>query len=119
MTARISYGLCCCNRPEYAGLPRRHGHIFCPSWDYTGPHEATLRGSSKTLIHPAKRYRDLSTAVFTFWMRLRPSSLLPGTVRGIDYLTEAEDGDPAFRAGEVYRTKRVLKHLAVIPIDKC
>jgi len=52
-------------------------------------------------------------------MRFLPSSLLPGTVRGIEYLTEAEDGDPAFRAGEVYRTKRYLKHLAVIPIDKC
>ena len=52
-------------------------------------------------------------------MRLLPSSLLPEAVQGIDYLTEAEDGDPAFRAGEVYRTKRFLKHLAVIPIDKC
>ena len=80
---------------------------------------ATLRGSSKTLIHPSKRYRDISTAVFTFWMRLLPSSLLPGAVRGMEYLTEAEDGDPAFRAGEVYRTKRFLRHLAVLPIDKC
>ena len=66
-----------------------------------------------------KRYRDLSTAVFTFWMRFLPSSLLPGTVRGVEYLTEAEDGDPAFRAGEVYKTKKFLKHLAVLPIDKC
>ena len=80
---------------------------------------ATLRDSSKTPVHPAKRYRDISTAVFTFWMKLLSSSLLPVTVRGIEYLTEAEDGDPAFRAGEVYRTKRSLKHLAVIPIDKC
>ena len=37
----------------------------------------------------------------------------------MEYLTEAEDEDPAFRAGEVYRTKRLLTHLAVIPIDKC
>ena len=36
----------------------------------------------------------------------------------MEYLTEAEDGDPAFSAGEVYRTKRFLKHLAVTPIDK-
>ena len=34
--------LCCCNRPEYAGLLRRHGHIFVPSWEHTGPHEATI-----------------------------------------------------------------------------
>ena len=55
-------------------------------------------------------------------MQFLPSSLLPGavhTVRGTKYLTEAEDGDPAFRAGEVYRTKTFLKHLAVMPIDKC
>ena len=74
----------CCDRPEYAGLPRRHGHIFAPSWDYTGPHETTLNGSSKTLLHPAKGYRDLSTAVYTFWMRFLPSSLLPGTVQGAE-----------------------------------
>ena len=48
-----------------------------------------------------------------------PSSLLPGTVRGTKYLTEAEDGDPAFRAGVVYKTKKFLKHLAVMMIDKC
>ena len=36
--------LCCCNRPEYAGLPKRHGHIFVPSWRYTGPHVATICG---------------------------------------------------------------------------
>ena len=54
---------CCCVRPEYAGLPRRHGHIFVPSWQYTGPHEMTIRGRSKTLVHPSKRFRDLSTAV--------------------------------------------------------
>ena len=35
------------------------------------------------------------------------------------WTTEAEDGDPAFRAGEVYTAKKVLKHLAVLPIDKC
>ena len=55
-------------------------------------------------------------------MQFLPSSMLPGTVRGTEYLddlTEAEDGDPAFRAGEVYRTKKVLKHLAVMPIGKC
>ena len=52
-----------------------------------------------------------------------PSSLLPDTVRGTAYLTEADDGDPAARAGEtvgeVYRTKRILGHLAVIPLGKC
>ena len=94
-----------------------------PSWDYTGavtgPHEATIRGSSKTLLHPNTRCRDLSTAVWTFWMQFLPSSMLPGNVRGTAYLTEAGDGDPAFRAGEVYKTKKVLKHLAVMPIGKC
>ena len=65
------------------------------------------------------RFRDLSTAVWTFWMQVLPSSMLPGTVRGTEYLTEAEDGDPAFWAGEVYRIKKFLKHLAVMPIDKC
>ena len=113
--------LCCCNRPEYAGLPRRHGHIFVPSWEYTGPHEATINGSSKNLLHPNKRLRDqvLSTAVWTFWMHYLPSSLLPDAVRGTESLDEAEWGSPAFRAGEVYRTKRALRHLAVLPIDKC
>ena len=103
----------------YSGLPKRHGHIFVPSWDYTGPHEATIRGSSKTLLHPSKRFRDLSTAVWTFWMQYPPSSMLPETVRGTNAMTEAGNGNPAFRAGEVYRTKKGLEHLAVMPIDKC
>ena len=110
---------CYCGRPEYAGLPRRHGHIFVLSWQYTGPHEMTIRGSSKTLLHPSKRFRDLSTAVWTFWMRYLPSSMLPDAVRGTEHLNEAQWGHPAFQAGEVYRTKKVLKHLAVLPIDKC
>ena len=93
--------------------------IFVPSWDYTGPHEVTIRGNSKTLMHPDKRFRDLGIAVWTFWMQYLPSGMLPGTVRGTEYLTEADDGKPAFRAGEVYRTTKFLKHLAVMPIDKC
>ena len=75
-----------------------------------------LWGSSKTLIHPAKRYKDLSTGVFTVWMKFLRSSLLLGTVK---YLDKAKDGGPTFCAGEVCRTKRFLKHLAVIPIEKC
>ena len=89
------------------------------SWDYTGPHAATIRGSSKTLLHHNKTFRDLSTAVYSFWMQYMPSSLLPGNVRGTEYLTEADDGNPAFRAGEVYMTKKLLKHLAVMTIGKC
>ena len=91
-----------------------------PSRDYTGPHEATIRGNSKPLIHPNKKFRDLSTAVWKFWMQYLSPSLMPETVRGTEFLTEAEHGKPAFRAGEVYRAKKVLKHLAVMPIiDKC
>ena len=89
-----------------------HVHIFVPSWDCTGPHEATIRGSSKALLHHNKRFRDLGTAVWTFWMQILPSSMLPGavhTVRGTEYLTEADDRDPAFWAGEVYNTKTFLK----------
>ena len=52
-------------------------------------------------------------------MQYLPSSMLPGAVQGIEFLTEAQWGDPAFRAGEVCRTKKFLKHLAVLPIDKC
>ena len=52
-------------------------------------------------------------------MQFLLSSLLPGTVQGTEYLTEAEDGDPVFQAGKVYRTKKFLKHLAVMLIDKC
>ena len=51
-------------------------------------------------------------------MQFLPSSLLPGTVRGTEFLTEAGYGKPAFQAGEVYKTKKLLK-LAVMPIDKC
>ena len=80
-------------------------------------------GSSKTLLHPDKRLRDLSTAVWTVWIHYLPSSLLPdavqGRVGGTESLDEAEWGSPAFRAGEVCRTKRFLRHLAVLPIDKC
>ena len=79
----------------------------------------TIRGSSKTLLHPSKRFRDLSTAVWTFWMRYLPSSMLPDAVRGTEHLNEAQWGHLAFQAGEVFRTKQLLKHLAVLPIDKC
>ena len=82
-------------------------------------HEATIHGNSKTLLRPNKKCRDLITAVWKFWMHYLPSSVLPETVQGTQFLTEAEYGKPAFRVGEVYRTKKVLKHLAVMPIDKC
>ena len=49
-------------------------------------------------------------------MQYLPSSMLPGAVRGTEYLYEVEWGNPAFRAGEVYKTKKFLKHLAVLPI---
>ena len=98
--------LYCCNRPEYARLPKRHGHIAVPSWKYTGPHEATICGSSKTLSHPSKRFRDLSTAVWTFWMRYLPSSLLQGAMRGSEHLNEAQWGHPAFQLSKQVRSTR-------------
>ena len=48
-----------------------------------------------------------------------PSSMLPGPVQGTEFLTEAEYREPALRAGDVYKTTQLLKHLAVMPIDKC
>ena len=52
-------------------------------------------------------------------MHYLPSSVLPGDVQGTGFLTEAEWGGPDFWAGEVYKTKKFVKHLAVLPIDKC
>ena len=52
-------------------------------------------------------------------MQYMPSSMLPETVQGTEFLTEAEYVEPAFRAGEVHKTKKILNHLAVMPIDKC
>ena len=42
-------------------------------------------------------------------MQYLPSSVLLGAVQGPEYLYEAEQGNPAFWAGEVYKTKKFFE----------
>ena len=41
-----------CGCAAFQWLPKRHGHVYCPSWEYMGPHLDTINANTKTKVLP-------------------------------------------------------------------
>ena len=108
-----------CGCAAFQWLPKRHGHVYCPSWDYTGPYVDTINANTKTKVLPGWRVQDMDAAVTVAWLRWLPGSLLPG-IRGLDLLVNPLPvGSKCFNLREVSMCKKFVAPMVVTPIDKC
>ena len=100
-------------------LPRRHGHVYCPSREYTGQCVDTINANTKTKVLPGWRGQDMDAAVTVAWLRWLPGSLSPG-IRGLDLLANPLlVGSTCFSLREISMCRKFLAPMVVTPIDKC
>ena len=106
---------------DYPELPKQHGHIYCPSWDYTGPYEETIRACTKSAEVPSTDKLDVGRAIYVAWMQNLPEWSLDWV--NLSCVDDARavgwDCAEAFSKDEVSRTVRYLQPLAVTIMDKC
>ena len=123
-----------CNCHLYpAEWPRRHGHIFVPSWEYEGPCSHTMHSTMQsTIFSKSSGDRVIATAITAAWRRYLPDFYIP--FMKDDATLEAEDDsrssssstsshtkglDSSFDSYTVHKLADYLKSLAVMGIDKC
>ena len=106
---------------DYPWLPKRHGHIYCPSWDYTGPYQDTIRACTKSCVVPNNDKRDVGYAIYVAWMQNLPEWSLDYVNLSCVDEARAVGWDCAghLSKGVVDRTARYLEPLAVTIMDKC
>ena len=115
MTHEIGISL---NLPVPTMACNGHAIVFCPSWEYTGPYEQTVKGCCKTRVLHGRLASDTNSAGWCAWQQWLPAFLVP-MVRGLDSLNELQgEGYLALMPNEVMRCKKYFDSLVVTPIDK-
>ena len=114
-------GTAVCGCANFPHLPRRHGHVFCPSWEYTGPHQETVRVAMSSHIPDEPDEEGLLAELRLLWLRCLPTWSVPFffvlNKTKEDWRRKATGS--AYSARAVRRTKKFLAPLVVTAVDKC
>ena len=115
--------------PEW---PRRHGHIFVPSWMYEGPGKSTMHSTMQsTIFSTSSGTKVIATAITAAWRQYLPDFYIPPmqddeTIQATGDATSTSSSPSqskglhsSFDYHIVQRLATFLKDLAVMGIDKC
>ena len=105
-----------CGCAAFQWLPKRR--VYCPSWEYTGPHVDTINVNIKTKVLPGWEQKDMEMAVTMAWQRWLPESLMPDRC-GLDLLFSTPPSGRRCSQREVAHTKKVSAPMVVTPINTC
>ena len=106
-----------CNCALFPDLPKRHGHVYCPSWEYNGDFAATVRANMRSHVGTGDDWVELDNALKSVWLRYLPQWSCPSTLEprgsGVVQPTAEE-----FRPDVVRKCRTLLAPLAVTAVDK-
>jgi hypothetical protein len=115
---------CACD--QFPDLPRRHGHIYCPSWQYVGEYQDLIRAPAKSHVARALDFDGVGRALVTAWLRYLPQWSIPffdfaGVLRTTSRRVNSPgDSDTStFGSVNVRQAKTFFSRLAVTGVDKC
>ena len=107
-----------CNCHRYPShWPKRHGHLFIPSWQYTGPFKDTVTSLMSCTVKKEYSPRQLFKAIAIFWNKHFPSNLCGRIIVPTKSQYQSQSGPLSSQIVQAARS--YLSHLAVIGIDKC
>lgn len=106
-----------CNCHLFPDLPKRHGHVYCPSWEYNGDFSATVRANMRSHVGTGDDWTDLEQRLKGAWLRYLPEWSCPPSLdlRGSGVLQPTAE---EFRPDVVRRCSTLLAPLAVTAVDK-
>ena len=107
---------CVCH--QYPHLPKRHGHVYVPSWEYSGFGERLVRCNMKSRARRVKSSWRVKLSIRKWWAKSLPKSLFPNVPCCLDDDTP-KDPDSIFHPHYIREVLGHLKHLAIVGIDKC
>ena len=102
-----------------SSFPMRHGHIFIPSWEYTGPFKQTMTALMSSTVRSQYSPDAFKLAQYSCWKRNLPLGLL-----GEIWIYDRPDYPPEIvqhplSSFRVRQLKTYLEDLVVMGIDKC
>ena len=106
-----------CNCALFPDLPKRHGHVYCPSWKYDGKFVATVRANMRSHVGTGDDWVELERTLKGVWLRYLPQWSCPPSLEpqgsGVVQPTAEE-----FRPNVVRQCRTLLAPLAVTAVDK-
>ena len=108
-----------CGCSGFPDLPHRHGHVFCPSWEYSGKFASTIRACMSSHVLNELRPGEVLSALRVFWLRYLPEWSLPDFFSvELKKVIRETPLQRAYSPATVQATKKFLSPLAVTAIDK-
>ena len=104
----------------FPDLPKCHGHVFFPSWEYNGVGAEVINSCMKSRVIDDPSEEKLTQVVKDFWCSILPSDLWPkGECKYPSGPVEQCSISNPFRAGHVNSVARLFRLLASTGVDKC
>ena len=98
--------------------PRRHGHIFIPSWEYQGAFEQTVHCLASCVVSDTYQPWALRAALKHWWNRYLPAGLL-GEFQVPPRAEHSPSSSSPLSRTVVKALVHYLRKLVVMGIDKC
>jgi hypothetical protein len=99
--------------------PRRHGHIFIPSWEYQGPFKQTMTAIMSSTVRSLYSPTAFEQAQYSCWKRYLPLGLLGEIFKYDMPYYPPEVASHPLSSFRVRQLKTYLEDLVTMGIDKC
>ena len=109
---------CTCDQYPELHSHKQHGHIFIPSWQYTGFGSSTNQTPLQSVLVSSCKPSSIASAVRASWREFLPDFYIP-KMHDPYTLQRAPKSDGHFSTDFVNRIGAYLSMLVVMVIHKC
>ena len=110
---------CTCDQYPELASQKRHGHIFIPSWQYTGYGCSAVQSPMQSVLVSTLKPGTIATAIRQSWEKSLPDFFIPPIRDPVTDRQRATTTDGHFDIEFVARVVSYLSMLVVMGIDKC
>lgn len=109
---------CTCDQYPELHSHKRHGHIFIPSWQYTGFGSSAVQAPMQSVLASTSKLGSIVSTVRASWRQSLPDLNIP-PMFDPDTPQRAPQSDGHFSIDFVIKIVTYLSMLVVMGIDKC
>ena len=100
-------------------MPKHHGHVFCPSWEYRGFGADIVNCCARSKVKSTPSSGELTTMIKSFWCRILPADLWPIGECKLSTTNASYNGDYLFNGRYARAINDYFSNLVCSGIDKC
>ena len=110
---------CTCDQYPELSAHKQHGHIFIPSWQYTGFGCSTVQAPMQSVLASTLRPGSIASAIHQSWRQSLPDFYIPPIQESETDGQRDTKSDGHFNIDFVRQVETYLSMLVVMGIDKC